>query len=48
VLTSDNVPVRQWIEALFSCFQANSPAAFNTHYIMKALMRCFNIIDVGL
>lgn len=45
VLTSDNVPVGRWIEALFNCFQDSS--AFNSHYIVKALMRCFTMIDVG-
>lgn len=33
------------IVALFSCFEAD-PKAQNSHYLMKALMRCFNIIDV--
>uniref|UniRef100_A0A915DYI5 Exportin-2 n=1 Tax=Ditylenchus dipsaci TaxID=166011 RepID=A0A915DYI5_9BILA len=43
MLTSNNIPVRALIDALFDCF--NRSTAYSTHYIMKALMRCFNIID---
>jgi len=35
--------VKDLIEGLFNCFTDRS--AFNTHYIMKALMRCFSLIN---
>ncbi|KAI1711044.1 cse1 domain-containing protein [Ditylenchus destructor] len=46
LLNAQNVPVRALIEGLFECF--NNQAAYNTHYIMKALMRCFSIIDAEI
>ncbi|VDO30255.1 unnamed protein product [Onchocerca flexuosa] len=45
LLTHENVPVGQLIFALFACFETDSKAQ-NSHYLMKALMRCFNIIDI--
>lgn len=45
LLTHENVPVGPLIVALFACFETD-PKAQNSHYLMKALMRCFNIIDV--
>ncbi|KAL3998143.1 Cse1 family protein [Acanthocheilonema viteae] len=44
LLTHENVPVGPLIVALFACFETDLKAQ-NSHYIMKALMRCFNIID---
>ncbi|EJW87827.1 hypothetical protein WUBG_01263 [Wuchereria bancrofti] len=44
LLTHENVPLGSLIVALFACFEAD-PKAQNSHYLMKALMRCFNIID---
>uniref|UniRef100_A0A915EKA4 Exportin-2 central domain-containing protein n=1 Tax=Ditylenchus dipsaci TaxID=166011 RepID=A0A915EKA4_9BILA len=43
MLTSNNIPVRALIDALFDC--STGPLLIAPHYIMKALMRCFNIID---
>ncbi|VDN18647.1 unnamed protein product [Gongylonema pulchrum] len=45
LINRENVPVGPLIVALFACFEASSRAR-NSHYLMKALMRCFNIIDV--
>uniref|UniRef100_A0A915PJA9 Exportin-2 n=1 Tax=Setaria digitata TaxID=48799 RepID=A0A915PJA9_9BILA len=44
LLTHENLPVGPLIVALFTCFETN-PKAQNSHYLMKALLRCFNIID---
>ncbi|VDN03504.1 unnamed protein product [Thelazia callipaeda] len=44
LLTAENVPVGLLVIALFTCFDVSSKAQ-NSHYITKALMRCFNIID---
>ena len=38
-----NIPVAGLIDSLFSCF--SNVTAYHTHYIMKALMRCFSIIN---
>uniref|UniRef100_A0A0N4UFI5 Importin-11 n=1 Tax=Dracunculus medinensis TaxID=318479 RepID=A0A0N4UFI5_DRAME len=40
----DNVVVGPLISSLFNCFSIY-PKAQNSHYLMKAVMRCFNIID---
>lgn len=43
ILTGDVIPLRPLIDGIFECFKL--PTAFNTHYLMKALMRTFNVID---
>ncbi|CAG9533563.1 unnamed protein product [Cercopithifilaria johnstoni] len=45
LLTHENMPVGPLIVALFACFETD-PKAQNSHYLMKALMRCFNVIDM--
>lgn len=44
--TSETIQLGTLIDALFGCFAL--PQAYETHYIMKALMRTFSIINVNL
>uniref|UniRef100_A0A183CBE9 Cse1 domain-containing protein n=1 Tax=Globodera pallida TaxID=36090 RepID=A0A183CBE9_GLOPA len=43
LFNSANIPIDVLVNALFDCFRA--PSAYETHYIMKALMRTFSLMD---
>ncbi|KAL3119789.1 hypothetical protein niasHT_010080 [Heterodera trifolii] len=43
LFNASNVPIDLLIDALFDCFRV--PQAYETHYVMKALMRTFSLID---
>ena len=45
LLNSANIPLSAMINALFECFKF--PQAYETHYIMKALMRSFSMLNVS-
>lgn len=46
LISRENVQSGPLIAALFHAFDT-TPGAQNSHYLMKAIMRCFNIIDVS-
>jgi len=46
LFTASNFQLSLVIDRLFNCL--NSPQGYETHYIMKALMRLFVVMDVIL